>query len=135
MNPPSMKAPPRHFLPIIEHCLLVYKLWHEYRNNFPKKSRYTLGDKIDLLFLQTLELLFIASYQPKERKLLTLEMAIKKLDLLKFFLRISWELEVLDNKKFIVLSEKLQEIGRMLGGWRKGLETKTPPKKDGGEKQ
>jgi hypothetical protein len=113
----------------------VYKLWHEYRNNFPKKSRYTLGDKIDLLFLQTLELLFIASYQSKEKKLITLEMAVKKLDLLKFLLRISWELKVLDNQKFITLSEKLQEIGRMLGGWRKGLENKTPPLKYGGEKQ
>lgn len=106
----------------------VYKLWHEYRNNFPKKSRYTLGDKIDLLFLQTLELLFIASYQSKEKKLITLEMAVKKLDLLKFLLRVSWELKVLDNQKFIILSEKLQEIGRMLGGWRKGLENKTPAK-------
>jgi len=113
-------------LPVIEHCLEVYKLWYEYRNNFPKKSRYTLGDKIDSLFIQTLELLFIASYQTKEEKLHSLGLAIKNLDLLKFFIRISWELKLLDNQKFITLSEKLQEIGRMLGGWKKGLETKTP---------
>lgn len=83
---------------------------------------------MDLLFLQTLELLFIASYQTKEEKPRTLEIAVKKLDLLKFFLRISWELKILDNQKFIILSEKLQEIGRILGGWKKGLETKTPTK-------
>jgi len=116
-------------LPIIEHFLSLYKKWFEYRNHFPKKSRYTLGDKIDLLFLQTLESLFVASYQNREEKLSTIETAIKKLDLLKFFLRISWELKVLDSQKFIFLSEKLQEIGRMLGGWRKGLQNKTPATK------
>ncbi|MDO8492766.1 MAG: four helix bundle protein [bacterium] len=114
-------------MPIIEHCLTVYKKWFEYRNHFPKKSRYTLGDKIDSLFLQTLELLFIASYQTKEDKLRTLRLAIKKLDLLKFFFRISWELKIIDTEKYIIVSEQLQEIGRMLGGWKKGLESKTPP--------
>ncbi len=83
---------------------------------------------MDLLFLQTLELLFIASYQTKEEKPRTLKMAVKKLDLLKFFLRIIWELKILDNQKFIILSEKFQEIGQMLGGWKKGIETKTPAK-------
>ncbi len=87
-----------------------------------------MGDKIDSSFLQTLELLFIASYQSKEEKLRTLIIAIKKLDILKFFLRISWELKILDNQKYISLSEQMQEIGRMVGGWKKGLETKTPAK-------
>ncbi|MEK7134943.1 MAG: four helix bundle protein [Patescibacteria group bacterium] len=44
-----------------------------------------------------------------------------KLDLLKFFLQISWEVKVLDNKKFILLSEKLNEIGKMIGGWLRQL--------------
>jgi len=30
-----------------------------------------------------------------------------------------WEIKALDNKKFILLSEKLNEIGKMLGGWSK----------------
>ena len=85
-----------------------------------------MGDKIDFLFLEILELLFTASYQNKENKLYTLLISIKKLDLLKFLIRVCWELKILDNKKYIILSEKLQEIGRMLGGWKKGLETKTP---------
>jgi len=39
--------------------------------------------------------------------------------LLKFFLRISWEIKAVDNKKYIALSERLDEIGKMLGGWIK----------------
>ena len=46
-------------------------------------------------------------------------------------LRIAWETKALDTKKYISLSEPLNEIGRMIGGWRnKALkETETPPKR------
>ncbi len=101
--------------------ITVYKLWDEYRNHFPKKSRYALGGKIDILFLDTIEFLFTASYLGKEQKLPVLQRAGSKLDLLKFFLQVAWELKALDNRKYIALSEPLAEIGRMLGGWMKGL--------------
>jgi len=48
------------------------------------------------------------------------------IDVLKFFLQVAWEIKALDNKKFIELSEKLIEIGRMLGGWNKQLLEETP---------
>ena len=54
-----------------------------------------------------------------------------KLDLLKFFLQISWEIKALDNKKYITLSEKLGEIGKMIGGWIKGIEKENPATKGG----
>ena len=104
-------------LPIIQRFIAVYKLWHEWRDHFPKKSRYTLGGKIDALFLDTIGFLFTASYLSREQKLLVLQRAGSKLDLLKFFLQVAWELKALDNKKYIALSEPLVEIGRMLGGW------------------
>ena len=113
-------------MPVIEHAVAVYKLWHGYRNDFPKSSRYTLGDKIDATFIQILELLFVASYQGKSEKLPTISSAVRKTDILKFLLRIAWELRALDNKKYALLSEKTDELGRMIGGWRKGLVAKTP---------
>lgn len=115
-------------LPIIQRFVAVYKLWNELRNNIAKQSRFTLGAKLENLFLDTMELLFIASYLGKEQKLPVLQKANSKLDLLKFFLQIAWEVKVLDTKKYIELSGALDEIGRMLGGWRKGLESKTPAK-------
>ena len=58
--------------------------------------------------------------------------AISKLDGVKFFLQIAWENKCIPNDKYSLLSEKLDEIGRMLGGWKKGLEKtqekKTPPR-------
>jgi len=101
----------------------VYKLWDEFRNHFNKKFKYTLVAKIDQYFLEIIELFFVASYLGKEQKQTYLQKACIKLDLLKFFLQIAWEIKSLDNKKYIVLSEKLDEIGRMIGGWNRQLST------------
>jgi len=104
-------------LPVIHKLIEAYKIWHNYLPHFPKTSRYTLGTKIDVLFIQTTEHVFCACYLQGEQKLVQIERSITELDLSKFFLRISWEIKALDNKKYAVLSECLDEIGRMLGGW------------------
>jgi len=108
-------------LPVIQKLIAAYKLWHEFLPHFPKTSRYTLGEKIDSLFIDTTELVFIASNLYKSQKIPHVQKAVVKLDLLKFFLQISWEIKALDNKKFIFLSEKLNEVGKMLGGWLRQL--------------
>lgn len=55
--------------------------------------------------------------------------AIQKLDTLKVLLMILWETKSLDNKQYLALSVKSDEIGRMLGDRKKGLEAKIPPKR------
>jgi hypothetical protein len=42
------------------------------------------------------------------------------------FLQIAWEFKTIDNNKYITLSRHLDEIGKMIGGWIKGLQNKTP---------
>ena len=88
-------------------------------NDFTKTTKYSLGLKIDLLFLEVIEYIFTASHKNKENKLTFLNKASDKLDLLKFLLQIAWEIKVLDNKRYIILSKGLDEVGRMLGGWIK----------------
>lgn len=80
-----------------------------------------MGTKIDAIFTETLELLLLAKYSEKGNKPLIINRAITKLDSLKFFLQIAWEIKALDNKKYDHLSRPLAEIGRMLGGWKKQL--------------
>jgi hypothetical protein len=87
----------------------------------PKDSKYTLGAKVDSLFLEVTEETIKASSSNKLEKLISLKRASIKLDLLKFFLQVTWEIKSLDNKKYINLSEKINEIGKMLGGWIKSL--------------
>ena len=37
-----------------------------------------------------------------------------------------WELKDLDDKKYVSISEPLNEVGRMLGGWLRKTEKETP---------
>lgn len=111
----------RTTLPILQKLIMAYKTWHEYVRHFAKDFRYSLGVKIDSLFLETIEEIFIASVLIKEQKLSHLKKASLKLDALKFFLQVAWESKALDSKKYISLSQQFAEIGRMLGGWQKQI--------------
>ena len=111
---------------IIFKLVELYKLWHNILPHFPKTSRYRLGLRIDSLFIEIAENLFIANYSSKKEKLPFLTKSSKKIDLLKFLLQISWEIKALDDKKYLVLSQKVDEAGKMIGGWIKGI---TNPKK------
>lgn len=99
----------------------AYKLWHEFLPHFPKTSRYTLAARIDGLFIDMTELLLMASYLAREQKLSVVQKAATKLDVLKFFLQVAWEIKALDSRRYIALSERVGEVGKMLGGWAKRL--------------
>lgn len=102
----------------------AYQYWQELHRNFPKVERLGLGQKIDLVFLDILELTYTASYLPPKQKIIELGKIIPRLDILKFFIQITWENKLIHTNKYTELSQKLEEVGRMLGGWRRGLLTK-----------
>ena len=113
-------------LPIVQKLISAYKLWQNYLPNFPQTVRYTLGSKIDSVFIETIENVFMAAHAPRlererESKSVFLKNATKNLDLLKFLLQIAYQTKALDNKKYITLSEVLYEIGKMIGGWERSL--------------
>lgn len=80
-----------------------------------------------------MEYIFLASITPREKKLPYLEKGAAKFDLLKFFLQLSWEVKALDNKKYALLMDPINSIGKMLGGWQKNIysQTQIPSKKEG----
>ncbi|MBI5794071.1 four helix bundle protein [Candidatus Uhrbacteria bacterium] len=126
-----MKHPPPVRSTILSRLLTTYNQWRIVQNDLPKKSRYTIGNKIDQLFTDVLESIFVANYLPPSQKLPYVEQAVRRLDLLKFFLQVAWEIKDIDNKKYINLSESLSEVGRMVGSWRNNLKAakeKTPTK-------
>ncbi len=96
------------------------------QKNFPKTERYGLGQKINQTFLEVLEFTFTASYLPPDTKIIMLGKTISRLDILKFFTQLAWENKFIPTEKYAELSLKLEEIGRMIFGWKKGLKSKTP---------
>jgi hypothetical protein len=95
----------------------VYIIWYQYYQTIPKIHKHSLGLKIDSLLIEIIEGIAIASFLNKTEKLPWINFSIRKLDTLKILLMVLWETKSLDNKKYINLSTKLDEIGKMLGGW------------------
>ncbi len=118
-------------LPILQKVKNVYLLWYQYYPVIPKTHRYSLGQKIDNFFVDAIEAITAASFLPREEKLPYIRLAIRKIDTLKIFLMILWETKSLDNKKYLTLSLKIDEIGKMLGGWQGQLFRQNSPKKQG----
>ncbi|MBU1952531.1 four helix bundle protein [Patescibacteria group bacterium] len=106
-------------LPILSKTAAAYKTWHECLIHFPRLDKYTLGIKIDNLFCNLIELLLEACHTNREAKLEIITTACVRLDALKYFAKIAWELKAMDNKNYACLSVNLNEIGKMLGGWKK----------------
>jgi hypothetical protein len=107
-----------------------YRAWHNHLVNIKRVDRYTIGTRIDEIFLSLLELIFRATFAyDKFEKLSLVSQAIGKADLLKFFLQLGWEQKVLDHTIYGQLILLLDEVGRMLGGWKKSLQEKTPTNK------
>jgi len=69
-----------------------------------------------------------ASFLPRQDKLPYVRLAIIKVDTLKILLMILWETKSLDNKKYIALSAKIEEIGKMIGGWHGQLQKQNSPR-------
>lgn len=107
----------------------AYGVWQNYLNHFPKANRFTLGSKIDDVFLSAIEYCFLASYSPLGEKIPIIDRAISRVDLIKLLLQLAWDIGALDTKKYVHLGEYLSETGKMLGGWKKQVENKTPIKK------
>jgi len=71
-----------------------------------------------------LEAIAVAAFLTPIEKQPYIKFSIKKTDLLKIFLMLLWETKSLDDKKYIALSEKTDELGKMLGGWIGKLKSK-----------
>ena len=104
----------------------AYILWYGYYQILPKAHRHTLGQRVDSLFVEAIEAISIAGFLARAEKQPYVRLAIRKIDTAKVLLLVLWETKSLDSKKYIALSVKIEEVGRMLGGWNGQLEKQNP---------
>ena len=64
-------------------------------------------------------LIYIITAQKKYYKKTTLQDADVQLELLRLFNDLSYDMRFIDEKRYQLISERLNEIGRLLGGWIK----------------
>ncbi len=106
-------------IPIFKKAYDLYKTFYGYRDSIAKQDRYTIWQRCENIILDILENILLASQMYKAEKLPILEKVSLKLNFLRVFFRLMKEVKTIDNKKYIILQELVDEIGRMLGGWIK----------------
>lgn len=109
-------------IPIIKKSYELYKQFHEYRRVVPKADRYTVYERSEGAMLDMIELLLEAGYGEKSWKSAVLWKVSVKLNVVRLFIRLMKETKTFDTKKYVVLQESIDEIGRMLGGWMRSVE-------------
>lgn len=124
-----LTPPRRNLLPVLERVKQTYLLWHQYHFTLPKLHRYTIGGRIDALFVDMMEATSAAAFLSQSEKLPYIRLAVRKLDTIKLLLLVLWETHSIDTKKYVALSEKVNEVGKQLGGWQGQLVKQNSPAK------
>ena len=85
--------------------------------NFSRNYRFTVGERLTAEGLDLLTSLVEAAYARQKAELL--EQASRKVNSTRYLLRIAKDLKLMSIDAYGFSSEKLDEIGRMVGGWSK----------------
>lgn len=93
--------------------LSVYKA----TSNFKKEYKYTLGEKLKLVSHELLDLIVLANSQ--KDKIYTLKQLDNKLETMRIYLRIAFDLKIISAGLFEDFNKKIEEIGKQIGGWQK----------------
>ena len=89
-------------------------------NKFPKAQRFVLGQQIEKTALEVLTLIIRANNQKDqvERKKILAQLDVK-IEVLRALLRVAYLLRFLSHQQYEYFLEKVDELGKMLGGWMK----------------
>ncbi len=102
---------------------ILYEITHKLIFKIPKFERYTLGEKIENIILETIEMMVIGNGTNKYEKEKYLLRANAKIETLKILYRIMLNCKIIDFKKYLEVEGHLQEIGKMMQGWIKYTRT------------
>ena len=91
---------------------------------FPRSFRFSVGDRVVARALDVLEALAEAAYSADKSALL--DRANRGVNSLRLLLRLTVELRLLGGDSHEFAAARLEEIGRMIGGWRKSVARRPP---------
>lgn len=87
--------------------------------NFSREFKYSLGEKLKNATHEILDAIIKTNAAPDERKQEYLSEIDFKKENLRLYLRIASDLKLVSPGRLGVLNEKIEDLGRQLGGWQK----------------
>jgi len=110
-------------LPIINKIYEIYKSIVDINNHLEKRWRYSLGTSLEDSIMLLIQEIIMAKNAPKPLKAIYLIKASSHLEIVTLKLRLLLELNLTNETKIFQNQSKLNEVGRMLGGWLKSINT------------
>jgi hypothetical protein len=116
-TPKREETGPRRYGPALEKAY-QFVLWLiPAVEKFPRGQRFLLGDRMQTAALDVLEGLIDATYSKEVDAILRrVNLLLEKL---RFLARLAKDLHYLDLRRYEFVARSLDEIGRLVGGWRK----------------
>jgi hypothetical protein len=90
--------------------------------DLPRSHRFTFGERVDRLTLDCLELALEAMYSSPAAKTRPLKQANITIEKLRVFWRLIAERGWISQQQLRFVVARLDEIGRMIGGWLKSVD-------------
>jgi hypothetical protein len=109
-------------LSVITKCydLLKYLITSVLKS-MPKDQKFQIGTKIQALISESMELLIEAYYLSAGEKKPLLTKVNIKLEILRHYIRLCYEIGYYDSQKYKYISALIDGIGREVGGWLKTI--------------
>ena len=84
---------------------------------YPRDTRFTLGQQTIDCLIEIARMIAVANKQRERRKtLFDIDLQLEELRLL---IRLAKDLKLLPLRQYGLMSERINEVGRLLGGWMK----------------
>ncbi len=110
------------FISTYDFIKLVYRLVGQFR----KEYKYTLGAELETLIWQMLDEIIRTNSLPNDLKKAGIQKISLLFDQFKIRFRLAFELGLMTDKKFSLAQRLAGEIGKMIGGWQKWADIKSP---------
>jgi hypothetical protein len=86
-------------------------------DKLPRSQKFILGDRIETAALDVLDALIAATYTKGRGALLA--DANLGLERLRFFMRLCFDLRLIDGRRYEHAARGIDDVGRLVGGWAK----------------
>lgn len=125
--PPADAAPsnsrPRNSGQALEKAMLYLTWLTPTLENFPKSQRFLLGDRLQTLAMDVVELVVEATYDKDPQPLLRrVNLALEKQ---RMFVRLAYNLKHLDARRYEFAARHLDTIGQSIGAWGKASKARS----------
>lgn len=90
---------------------------------FPRGQKFLLGDRLQTAALTVVECLIDATYSRRPES--ALAKANLELEKLRVLFRLAHDLHHVDGRRYEFAARSLDEVGRLVGGWRRALQAQS----------